>query len=267
MSATTSPQRINGIHLNVQQNGTGEPLVLVHGSWGSRDRWAFIEDDLARSFRVVTYDRRGHGSSDFGDPSSTRRDEEDDLAALIEALGIAPAHLAGSSYGGAIVLSLAARRPDLVRSVSAHEPPYTGIAPGDPRIQAVMAEMADVDAAIVRGEDEAAARRFVENVALGPGAWEMMPAEGQAAMIRHAAAFAREQRFPNWGPPDVDAITAPALVTAGDSSLDWFDPIIDALRAAPTIEVATIEGAGHIPHITHPAEYVDLLTRFANGAG
>jgi len=59
----------------------------------------FVEDDLAKSFPVISYDRRGHtGSEDSREPRS-RHDDEDDLAALIEAHGSAPPHLVASSFG------------------------------------------------------------------------------------------------------------------------------------------------------------------------
>ena len=60
-----SVSRINGIRLYWQTTGTaGDPLVLVHGSWGDRRNWAPVVPALSRSFRVLTYDRRGHSRSE-----------------------------------------------------------------------------------------------------------------------------------------------------------------------------------------------------------
>jgi pimeloyl-ACP methyl ester carboxylesterase len=53
---------VNGVRLLVEESGEGDPLVLVHGSWSDRQGWAFVEEDLARSFRVTSYDRRGRRS-------------------------------------------------------------------------------------------------------------------------------------------------------------------------------------------------------------
>jgi pimeloyl-ACP methyl ester carboxylesterase len=56
---------INGVKLYWELSGqTGDPLVLVHGSWGDHYGWDQIVPALARSFRVLTYDRRGHGQSE-----------------------------------------------------------------------------------------------------------------------------------------------------------------------------------------------------------
>jgi pimeloyl-ACP methyl ester carboxylesterase len=119
---------INGVKLCWELSGqTGDPLVLVHGSWGDHLGWGQIVPLLARSFRVLTYDRRGHSQSER--PAGQGRIGEDvaDLAALIEHLGLEPAHILGNSFGASITLRLAAERPDLFRSLLAHEPPLFGV--------------------------------------------------------------------------------------------------------------------------------------------
>lgn len=97
---------INGIRLMVEARGSGEPLVLVHGSWDNRRAWAFVDEQLARSFSVVSYDRRGHSDSEDGPTPGSRREDEDDLAALIETVALAPVHLVGNSFGASIALGL-----------------------------------------------------------------------------------------------------------------------------------------------------------------
>jgi pimeloyl-ACP methyl ester carboxylesterase len=69
-------REVNGVRLLVEESGSGDPLMLVHGSWNDRQAWALVEDGLARRFRVVSYDRRGHtGSEDSAEPGSRRDDE------------------------------------------------------------------------------------------------------------------------------------------------------------------------------------------------
>ena len=263
MTATTL-ERVNGLGFHVEQTGSGDPLVLIHGSWGSTARWALIVDGLARSFRVVNYDRRGHGRSESSAVPATRIDQEDDVAGLIETLGIGPAHFVGSSFGGLMSLSLASRRPDLVRSVSAHEPPIPALAPDDPDVAATLGLFDEYVALIHAGEREPAARGFVENLAIGHGAWQMLPDEVKQQMVRHADTFAGEMSDPDWTKVDFDGIRCPVLLTRGDSSPAWFTPLMDELAAAmPDAEATTIAGAGHVPHVTHPDEYVELVSAFA----
>ena len=264
MTATTTLERANGIGFHVEQSGSGDPLVLIHGGWGSTARWALIVDGLARSFHVVNYDRRGHGGSESTAIPATRIDQEDDLAGLIEALGIGPAHLVGSSYGGAMALSLASRRPDLVRSACVHEPPLPALAPDHPDVAAAMDDFDELVALIHSGERERAARGFAERVAMGRGAWAHMPDAVKQLMVAHADTFAGEMADPDWTRADLTGIACPVLITRGDSSPGWFAPLADAAAAAiPHAELVTIAGAGHVPHVTHADEYVELITSFA----
>ena len=57
-------QHVNGANLFYELIGSGDPLVLVHGSWVDHNSWQFVVPDLMRSFRVLTYDRRGHSLSE-----------------------------------------------------------------------------------------------------------------------------------------------------------------------------------------------------------
>src|SRR5688572_22213198 len=96
---------INGVELHWELTGeVGEPLVLVHGSWGDHRGWDRVVPALSRSSRVLTYDRRGHSRSARPAGRGSVREDVDDLAGLVEHLGLGPAHLVGNSFGGAIVL-------------------------------------------------------------------------------------------------------------------------------------------------------------------
>ena len=228
-----------------------------------------MEEDLARRFRVVTYDRRGHTDSEDSAEPGTRRDDEDDLAGLIETLGLAPANVVGNSFGGSIALGLAARRPELFRALSAHEPPLVSLAADDPVVAEVGGAVASVVELIERGEAETAARDFVENVALGPGAWAMLPPEERASMVANAQTFSGETHDAAWAEIDLDAlggIAFPVLLTQGDQSPRFFSKVIARLAdAMDTAEVRTLPGAGHVPHATNPAEYASVVGRFTAG--
>ena len=262
---------VNGVRLLVEQSGDGDPLVLVHGSWDDRETWALVEEDLAQSFHVVSYDRRGHSGSEDGPAPGTRHDDEDDLARLIEEQGLAPAHLVGNSFGTSIALSVAARRPDLVRSVCGHEPPLFALVADDPAVAQAGARVAEVVELIQAGDEEAGARLFVEEVALGPGMWDVMPPESKMRMINNAGTFAEQQRDPGGLAIDLAAlaaIDAPVLLTQGDQSPPFVAAIIARLQPAIyESTVKTIAGAGHLPHLTHADEWRAIVTDFARRAG
>ncbi|MCJ0868582.1 alpha/beta fold hydrolase [Streptomyces sp. AP-93] len=270
-----SQVRANGVDLYYELVGEGDPLVCVHGSWNDHTSWKpAIEADMRASFTVVVYDRRGHGGSESVPGQGTRRQDEDDLAALIEELGLAPVHAAGNSFGASIVLALAARRPELFRSLTLHEPPLIAVVADDPASMAeLQPTMLSVDAAmdhLRKGENEQGARLFVEEVALGPGMWDQLPEEFRRTFVNHAPTWLDEQTDPGWAALDLDALVActmPVLLSGGSESPVVFSTVLDRLATAmPQAKRQTIEGAGHIPHITHPREYVDALTTFTGGA-
>jgi pimeloyl-ACP methyl ester carboxylesterase len=261
--------RANSVDLYYETNGEGDPLVLVHGGWSDHDNWQLVAPALAESFLVMAYDRRGHGQSDRPGQGS-RRDQEDDLGALIEELDRGPAHVVGTSFGGSIAIGLAARRPDLVRTVIAHEPPLFSVVAGDPDVQPLLGEVQatveSVLARLARGDIEAGARQFVEEVALGPGAWEQLPEPLRKTMIESAPAFAAEQQDPAWAsvePTALARIESRALLSQGDQSPPWFPEIVAKLGGLiDGAEVRTYPGAGHAPHITHPHDYLAGVTDF-----
>ena len=121
---------INGVELYYEITGTGDCLVLTHGSWTDGTGWAPAVDRLAERYRVVVWDRRGHSRSQAGDGAGSRAEDAADLAGLIEAVGGAPVHVAGNSYGANVTLTLLTERPDLVATVAVHEPPLFGLLDG-----------------------------------------------------------------------------------------------------------------------------------------
>jgi pimeloyl-ACP methyl ester carboxylesterase len=256
----------NHIHLHHESTGSGEPLVLVHGGWSDLHNWDLVIPSLAESRRVIAYDRRGHGGSDRPG-RGTRRDQEDDLAALVEGVAGGPAHLAGTSFGASIALGLASRRPDLVRSVVAHEPPLTALAGDDPSLAVAQASIGAVLDRLAGGDAAGAAEQFVEEVALGPGAWSLLPEPLRATMVDGAPAFAAEQEAdPAWASIDEAALVAvelPVLLTQGRASPPWFAPIVARLaELIPSARVATYDAAGHAPHVTHPGDYLATVGAF-----
>ena len=263
---------INDVELHYEIEGSGPPLVLVHGSWDTHAVWGQAAERLAERFRVISYDRRSHGQSERPPGPRNRREDEADLAAMITEVAGEPAYVAANSFGGVISLGLLERRPELVRALAIHEPPALTAADGGElaeRAQEVQTVLEEVLAEIEAGAEERATRRFIEDVALGPGAWQLTPPEFRAALVANAPAFLAEQRDPNALALDFDAVRAcdvPLLVTKGEASPAWLVQL--AARVAkilPTADTATIPGAGHVPHETHPGVYVKEIEEFFAG--
>lgn len=261
--------RISEAELHYEVHGSGAPLVLVHGSWDDHAVWQHVAERLAHRYRVITYDRRGYGRSVSPARPRTRRQDEDDLARLIDVLAGEPACVAANSYGGVVSLGLAARRPELVRALAVHEPPAIDAALGGElaaRVQVVLSGLDDVLEEIECGAEERATQRFVDEIAIGPGAWERLPEDFRAGLVANASAFLAEQRDPDAYALDLGAARrsgCPVLLTKGDQSPLWLRLVLDRLaELLPSADEITIAGAGHVPHQTHPAEYARVIDAF-----
>jgi pimeloyl-ACP methyl ester carboxylesterase len=266
-----STVRVNGVDLYYELSGSGEPLVLVHGSWGDHHNWDPVVASLSESFRVLAYDRRGHSASERPAGQGSVFEDADDLAALVEELELAPAHIAGNSFGAVVVLRAAIRSPEVFRSLIAHEPPLFPLLAGtelEPALEEVQRRIAAVVGPLEAGDREGAARLFADTIAFGPGAWDQqLTSEMREVFVTNAPTFSDEVRDPDALQMDLEALggfDGPALLTSGTESAPFFAPVVDMVaERLPRSERVTIEGADHVPHISVPERYVELVRTFA----
>jgi pimeloyl-ACP methyl ester carboxylesterase len=263
-------QKVNGVELFIESSGdSGPPLVLVHGSWGDHHNWDAAVQLLARTFRVTTYDRRGHSASERPGGQGSIRDDVDDLAALIEQQGVAPTHVAGNSFGAIIVLNLMIKRPDLIASATIHEPPLIGLLEGDPALAGAQQRIGAVVETLSTGHTEAGARQFVETVGLGPGMWEQLSPERRETFVFNASTWLDEMKEPGAFALDCNRLSSfggPVLMSQGDQSPPFFGAILERIAAAlPRAQRHVFRGAGHVPHLTHPDDYALVVGRFIKG--
>ena len=264
----------NGVRLYYELQGSGDPLVLVHGSWLDAADWRPLVGHLAGSFRVLTYDRRGHSHSEGPGTQGSVDEDGDDLAALLETLDLAPAHVVANSFGGNVALRLAIRRPDLLRSLCCHDPPLFALLAGDPAGLAILeragGSLQATAGKIAAGDHEGAARQFVEEVVLlGPGAWAGLPADLRTVMVQNAPTFLDELQDPSQGQVDEAALArleVPVHLTIGNGAPPFFSLVIDRLAALiPGATRETIEG-GHAPHNEAPEAYAAVVISAAGRA-
>lgn len=113
-SGTGSYVAVNGIELYVEEHGEGSPLVLLHGGLGSGEMFGPVLTELAFRHRVILPDLQGHGRTADIDRPIDLRLMADDIAGLIEHLGLQRPDVVGYSLGGGVALQLAARHPGSV---------------------------------------------------------------------------------------------------------------------------------------------------------
>jgi len=196
---------VGALELYCERHGQGHPLVLLHGAFGTIEScFAGLLPALARTFEVIAVELQGHGRTrDIGRPL-THRDMAADLAALLEALSIPRAHLAGYSMGGAVALQLALDRPGLVgRLVWAGAASF---APGGiyPEYTAALESF---DPHQLDGSPWHEAYR---RVAPDPDAW--------TALVAKVNELDRSGE-PSWPRERLEALQAPALLINGDSDI------------------------------------------------
>ena len=109
-----------GITMNYDQQGSGEPLVLIPCLAADHACYAFQIADYSKHFTCISVDLRGTGESDKPGGVYSTEMFADDIAALMQAIGASKAHVAGLSLGAATGIWLAAKYPDRVRSLSLH---------------------------------------------------------------------------------------------------------------------------------------------------
>lgn len=263
--------QVNGVELCWELTGeAGEPLALVHGSWTDHHAWDRVVPVLSRSFRVLTYDRRGHSRSERPAGQGSIREDVGDLIRLLEHAGLPPANLAASSFGAAIALRAVTERPDLFRRLLVHEPPLFDLLEGDeealPALTAARERIKAAAQLLAAGDMEAGSRLFVETIALGPGGWDRLSAEMRETFVFNAPTWLDETRDPEALTLDLGRLRAfprPVLLTAGANSPSFFRLVVEVIaRNLPQTTTRIFAGAGHAPHVSHPSEYAEMVTTF-----
>ena len=106
-----------GLHLYYEEQGTGEPLLFIHGLGSSGMDWELQAAAFSPRYRVITLDLRGHGRSDKPAGPYSMSQFADDAAAVLQSLNVTSAHVVGLSLGGGVAFQLAVDQPALVRSL------------------------------------------------------------------------------------------------------------------------------------------------------
>ena len=112
--------KANNVTINYDQQGTGDPLILIPYLAADHACYAFQAQDYAKRFTCISLDLRGTGETDKPEGVYSTALLADDVAAFMQAAGIQKAHISGLSLGAAIGMWLAAKYPDKVKSLSLH---------------------------------------------------------------------------------------------------------------------------------------------------
>jgi pimeloyl-ACP methyl ester carboxylesterase len=258
--------RANGITLNYEISGEGQPLVLIPYLAADQACYAFQVADYAKHFRCISVDPRGAGLSDKPEGTYTTELFADDIAALMQELGLQRAHVAGLSMGAATGLWLAAKYPDRVKTLSLHS--------GWPKSDQYLRTVLDGFRAMARGLGN-----VPDMIITGIFPWCFTPDfySGNADYITSLADFVRGRPVQpveaflqqsaavqsHDAQSQLEKISCPTLVTFGRYDMVTSTRFADALTGGINgAELAVFEDCSHTPIYQNVAEFNERTLAF-----
>jgi esterase len=256
------------LELAANEFGSGPPVAILHGLFGSGRNWRSAAQHLAAHHRVLTLDLRNHGASPWAERMSYGEMVED-LRATLRARGIEQAALLGHSMGGKVVMLMALLHPGKVDRLV-----IVDIAPAanPPNLLAYTRAMravdlrgvkrrAEVDVALAGAVPDSAERAFLlQNLVI-----DEKPARWRLNLEAIERDFSEIVGFPDL--PVGTAYRGPALFVAGARS-NYLQPEHEPgiRRLFPEARIIRIEGAGHWVHAEQPQAFLQTVIPFLSGA-
>jgi pimeloyl-ACP methyl ester carboxylesterase len=258
--------KANGITIHYEQQGTGEPLILIPYLAADNACYAFQVADYAKHFTCISLDPRGAGETDKPAGPYSMELFADDVAAFMQAIGIESAHVSGLSLGAATGLWLAGKYPQRVKTLSVH----SGWTKSDPFLKVVvegwrtMAKALDsVQEMIIQGifpwcftpELYAAKPDYIDQLAAFVRSRPKQPLE---AFINQSAAVIAHDAL-----AQLARVAAPTQITFGRHdivcSTRFADPMKNGIKGS---ELVVFETCAHAPIYESVAEFNEKTLSF-----
>jgi pimeloyl-ACP methyl ester carboxylesterase len=255
--------RANGLDIAYERVGEGPPLVFVHGAASDARLWRPQLAALGDEFTVVAWDEPGAGRSSDVPGHFALVDYAGCLAALIEALALGPAHVAGISWGGTLVQELYRHHPELVATLVLVDT-YAGWKGSLPE-EEVHARVTGAYRALAVPAEEFDPARALPGWFAGDPPAEFVPLlEEMAAAVRPESMRTALRLMADADQRDLlPRIAVPTLLIWGE--LDARSPLRVARQfeqAIPDAELVVIPGAGHVSNLERPEPFNDAVREF-----
>ncbi|MEV6105498.1 alpha/beta hydrolase [Streptomyces sp. NPDC051940] len=255
--------QVDGLEIAYDRVGDGPPVVFLHGAALDAREWQPQLDALADAFTVVAWDEPGAGRSSDIPESFSLADYARCLAAVVESLGLGPAHIAGLSWGGTVALEFYRHHPDLVRTLILADT-YAGWKGSLP---------ADEVRARVEGVHRMLAAPPGAFDPTLPGLFACEPPAAYVPLLEAMEAVVRPQtlRTQLLIMADTDqrdllpTVSVPALLLWGDR--DVRSPMAVARQfqdEIPDTRLVVIPGAGHVSNLERPGEFNEAVRDFCH---
>jgi pimeloyl-ACP methyl ester carboxylesterase len=251
---------VNGPRLYYETRGTGEPLILLHGSLMTIELMGGYLRELSRTRRVIAVELQGHGRTPDVDRPLRYELMADDVAALLDELDLEQADVFGYSTGAAVALQLALRHPGRVRRLIAASVSYRG----DGLHPEFGAEVGG-EAALAELEDSPYHRAY-RAVAPDPSAWPTLV--GKVLEL--------DARPQDWPAEEIATIAAPVMLIAADNDIVRLEHTVELyhllgggipgdLRGLPASWLAVVPGTTHAGMQERAPLVAPMITAFLDG--
>lgn len=245
---------VNGLQMYYEIHGEGEPLLLLHGAFGTVELWGPILETLAAKRQVIAVELQGHGRTADIDRPLTYEQLAADSAAFLRHLGVAQTDVFGYSLGGITALGLAIENPDLVRKLVLVGANYNNDAYYPESLAAIKS---------LTPEMFAGSPPEVSYKAVAPDP------EGFPALVAKVVA-SLDDAFGGWREADLREITSPALIVNGDADIrpehavQLFrllgGGVAGDLVGLPRSRLAILPGTTHVGLVVERADWLVAMT-------
>jgi pimeloyl-ACP methyl ester carboxylesterase len=269
---------VNGIRLHYEEVGQGAPLVFVHEFAGEAQSWHLQVRFFARRYRTIAFNARGYPPSDVPTDGAaySQGQAAEDIRGLLDALGIAKAHVCGLSMGGYATLHFGLRHPGRALSLVVAGCGYGSVAADRARFQRdvaataqrflsePMARMADVycqgpTRVQFRDKDPKGWQEFHDLFAVQSALGHGLTMRG--VQLTRPSVYELEA--------DLERLTVPTLIVTGDEDEPCLEPGIFLKRTIRTSGLVVIPKAGHTINLEEPEAFnravLDFLTAVESG--
>ncbi len=259
---------VNGLSLYYEIEGDGEPVVLIPGFAAGRWIWFKQTATLSRNFRVIIFDPRGVAASEKPEGPQTISLLADDVAHLLQTIGIRSAHIVGASFGGFVAQEFALRYPFMTWKLVLCCTSFGGpnhVAPSNDTLMALASTKAlnseeRMRANLLLAFSPEFVRTQVSEVdhIVHLRMTNEVPEHIYLSQLQAAVAFNSESRL--------EGIGIPTLVLSGDA--DVIVPVQNSRNLAariPGAKLHIVEGGSHTFFIERPREFNQVVTEFLVG--
>jgi pimeloyl-ACP methyl ester carboxylesterase len=278
-TAPPAPQliRANGTEISYVSQGSGAPVVFVHGAVVDLRFWEPQRAAFAKQYRFISYSQRYHGAAVWPDEGRQYSVETHaaDLAGFIKALKLGPVHLVGLSYGGQVAALLATKEPQLLRTLTLAEPALFAVLPESPEVKVALEEWTQGVVPIMtalKGGDNVGATKQLVALVTGDSVenFDKLPPGLRQGLLDNARTlpllFAAPE--PTITCEAVRQIKVPTLVIRGERTPRFFTATNTAVSKCMAGSTAvTITNASHVMSVDNPMEFNRAVMTFIGQQG